>query len=157
MADCAFCAATEHVLFEDADIKAVLAPEPAVPGHTLVLPKQHVTIFEQVPDKIIGRLFSLANKVSSALFETMKVQGTNVFIENGVAAGQKIAHFAIHILPRKEGDGIDLQWQTRQLSEEEMATIELKLKEKPMVPQEPAKKQLAEDNYLWRSWNRRPG
>ena len=157
MAECPYCQAAEHPLFEDEEVRIILSPEPIVPGHVLVLPKQHFTILEQVPDKLIGKIFGLANKASNALFETLKAQGTNLFIRNGVAAGQSVAHFAVHVLPRKENDGVNLQWQPRQLSEEEMATVELKLKEKPIPPQEQVKSQPIEENYLWRSWNRRPG
>ena len=35
----------------------------------------------------------------------------------------------INIIPRQENDGINLQWKPKQLTEEEMSTVELKLKE----------------------------
>jgi hypothetical protein len=35
----------------------------------------------------------------------------------------------VHVIPRKENDGVNLQWKTKQLTEEEMSTVELKLKE----------------------------
>ena len=116
-------------VYEDDDVLAILDFNGANPGHTFVIPKEHVPIFEQMPSHLIGKLFNVANKVSSAIFETLKVQGTNIFVTNGVPAGQRVAHFMINIIPRKENDGINMQWQPRQLSEEEMSTIELKLKE----------------------------
>ncbi len=48
---------------------------------------------------------------------------------NGVPAGQTVAHFIIHVIPRLENDGVNLQWRPKQLTEEEMSTIELKIKE----------------------------
>ena len=84
---------------------------------------------EQVPDYEIEHLGVVANKISMALFESMRIQGTNIIIQNGVAAGQKIPHFILHIIPRIENDGLNLSWEPRQLSEEEMSTIELKLNE----------------------------
>ena len=35
----------------------------------------------------------------------------------------------INVIPRKENDGINLQWKPKQLTQEEMSTVELKLKE----------------------------
>lgn len=116
-------------IYEDDDILAILDFNGANPGHSFVIPKQHIPILEQTPSHLVGKLFNVANKISSAIFDTLKVQGTNIFVANGVPAGQKVAHFMINIIPRKENDGINIQWQPKQLSEEEMSTIELKIKE----------------------------
>ena len=116
-------------IYEDELVMAVLDVNGSNQGHCFVLPKNHYPIIEQVPDKEIGRLFQVSNKISSAIFESLGAQGTNIFIANGIPAGQTVAHFTINVIPRKENDGINLQWQPKQLSEEEMSTIELKLKE----------------------------
>lgn len=116
-------------VYEDELVMAVLDVNGANPGHCFVMPKNHYPIIEQVPDIEIGRLFQVSNKISSAIFESLGVQGTNIFVANGIPAGQTVAHFTINVIPRKENDGINLQWQPRQLSEEEMSTVELKLKE----------------------------
>ncbi len=116
-------------VYEDESVLAVLDVNGSNPGHCFVMPKNHYPIIEQVPDLEIGRLFNVSNKISSAIFESLGVQGTNIFVANGIPAGQTVAHFTINVIPRKENDGINLQWQPRQLSEEEMSTVELKLKE----------------------------
>jgi len=132
--DCVICSIIKgkfpsKKVYEDDDVLAVLDVNGALPGHCFVLPKEHYPIFEQVPDFIASKLFSVANKVSSAIFDALNAQGTNIFVTNGVAAGQTVAHFTINVIPRKENDGINLQWQPKQLSEEEISTVELKLKE----------------------------
>lgn len=116
-------------IFEDDLVMAVLDVNGANPGHCFVMPKNHYTIIEQVPDIETGRLFQVSNKISTAIFEGLGVQGTNIFVANGIPAGQTVAHFAINVVPRKENDGINLQWQPKQLTEEEMSTVELKLKD----------------------------
>lgn len=116
-------------VYEDELVVAVLDVNGANPGHCFVMPKTHYPIIEQVPDAEIGRLFQVSNKISSAIFESLGAQGTNIFVANGVPAGQTVAHFTINVIPRKENDGINLLWQPKQLSEEEMSTIELKMKE----------------------------
>lgn len=116
-------------IYEDELVMAVLDVNGSNPGHCFVMPKNHYPIIEQVPDAEIGKLFQVSNKISTAIFESLGVQGTNIFVANGIPAGQTVAHFTINIIPRKENDGINLQWQPRQLSEEEMSTVELKLKD----------------------------
>ena len=116
-------------VYEDELVMAVLDVNGANPGHCFVMPKNHYPIIEQVPDSEIGRLFQVSNKMSSAIFESLGAQGTNIFVANGIPEGQTVAHFTINVIPRKENDGVNLQWQPKQLSEEEMSTVELKLKE----------------------------
>ena len=116
-------------IYEDDLTLAVLDVNGANAGHCFVMPKNHYPIIEQVPDIEIGRLFQVSNKLSSAIFESLGAQGTNIFVANGIPAGQTVAHFTINVIPRKENDGVNLQWPPKQLSEEEMSTVELKLKE----------------------------
>ena len=116
-------------IYEDERSMAVLDVNGANPGHCFVIPKNHYPIIEQVPDNEVGHLFVVSNKISSAIFESLGAQGTNIFVANGIPAGQAVAHFIINVIPRKENDGINLQWQPKQLSEEEISTVELKLKE----------------------------
>ncbi len=133
-----------YKVYEDEISIAALDFNGANPGHCFIIPKNHYPIIEQVPDGELGHLFSVANKVSSAIFEGLKVQGTNVFVANGIPAGQTVAHFMINIIPRKENDGINLQWSPKQMSEEEMSTVELKLKEnmQGMAVESPEKKEM---------------
>ncbi|MBW2966359.1 HIT family protein [Candidatus Woesearchaeota archaeon] len=131
---CVFCQAVKgktklEVVYEDEKIIAALHPRPASKGHLIVFSKTHYNIVEQIPDYEIGDIFKKINKLSVAAFEGVKSQGTNIIIQNGVAAGQEIPHVCIHIIPRNENDGINFQWQPKQLTQEEMSTVELTLKQ----------------------------
>jgi len=117
------------LLYEDSDIVALLAPKPTSVGHVYVVPKKHTPILEQIPDHVIGNMFAKANKISMASFESLGVQGTNLLIQNGLPAGQHHSHCILHVIPRKEGDGLNLMWQPKQLTEEEMSTAEIQIKE----------------------------
>lgn len=132
MADCEFCEMIKqkkNIIYEDDQIFVMHAPKPASIGHVLVLPKEHVMIIEQMHDYTVAEIFQKINKISTAVFESLGAHGTNIIVQNGVAAGQNCSHLMIHVIARREGDGIDFTWQPRQLSEEEMSTVELKLKE----------------------------
>ena len=157
-------------IYEDDEILVFLDVNGANPGHCFVVPKQHYPIMEQIPDQFIAKLFSISNKVSMAIFDELGAQGTNIFVTNGISAGQKVAHFMINVVPRQENDGVNLQWQPRQLSQEEMSTVELKLKEeaehvggfetddKPTEKLESDQSEVVsgEDNFLVRSLRRIP-
>ena len=119
----------EFKIYEDNEVAAFLEEKPAVPGQITLLPKKHFPILEQLTDKLIGHILVISNKLSSALFDSIGCHGTNILINNGIAAGQKHSHFSLNIVPRTENDNIDLEWQPKQLSEEEISTTELKLKE----------------------------
>ncbi|MEE9525508.1 MAG: HIT family protein [Candidatus Woesearchaeota archaeon] len=135
MADkCLLCNTVEgktelEKVYEDKEVVAVVHPKGAALGHVLIFPKKHYQIFEQIPDYEVEHLFSVVNKISIAVFEALGAAGTNIILQNGVAAGQEIPHVVVHIIPRSEGDDIDFQWESKQLTQEEMSSVELKLKE----------------------------
>jgi histidine triad (HIT) family protein len=91
---CIFCQivsgkVASRKIYEDDVCIAVLDINPANPGHALIMPKEHYSIM-----------------ISTAVLRGLKADGTNIFIANGAAAGQKAPHFMIHLIPRRENDGI---------------------------------------------------
>ena len=132
MTECEFCEIIKkklNMVYEDEQVYVMHSPKPAVPGHLLVLPRNHYMIIEQIPDYEVASIFEKVNKISIAVFEAIGAHGTNIMLQNGVAAGQKNSHLMIHIIPRRENDGLDFNWPPKSLSEEEMSTIELKIKD----------------------------
>jgi len=93
-------------IYEDDKCVALMDINPAAIGHVLLLPKEHYSIMPQIPDSEIGRLFVVAKHLSQSLLRKLKSEGTNIFVANGLVAGQKAQHFMLHIIPRKEGDEI---------------------------------------------------
>lgn len=91
-------------VYEDHSCLAVLDINPATRGHLLLLPKEHYAIMPQVPQKELEHLFSISKLLSRLQLRALRVSGTNIFIANGPAAGQRAQHFMIHLLPRKDGD-----------------------------------------------------
>lgn len=108
---CIFChiisgKISSRKIYEDDKCIAVLDINPANPGHTLILPKEHYTIMPMMPEQDIAHLFMIAKKISTAQIRSLNADGTNIFMANGAAAGQKAPHFMIHVIPRKDNDGI---------------------------------------------------
>ncbi len=109
----------DDVVYEDDQVIAVIKDLAPLPGTVSIFPKEHLTILELASESLTGHLFKIANKLSIALFESLGVQGTNIIVQNGTAGGQKVPHFSVDIIPRKENDGLDLQWKPLQLMEGE--------------------------------------
>lgn len=139
MPDCVFCELQKdksRILYENEQAAMMIHPEPIAKGHILIMTKDHIPILEQLSDNLASQLFILANKASIAQFEALRVLGTNILIENGLGAGQNVAHFSISVIPRSENDGIDFNWSPKMLTEEQISTVEMSLKEQLEKPEE---------------------
>lgn len=128
MADCDICKVMEnkeafHIIYEDEVCFALLHESPAVPGHTLVIPKKHATIVEELDDEIVSHIFVVCNKISTILFDKLGAQGTNLILNNGHDAGQELPHVVVHVLPRKEGDKLDFEWSAKQTTEPALSSM----------------------------------
>lgn len=132
MSDCLFCdliAKKANALLETEHSFVMLSPEPATAGHVVIVPKKHAPILELCPDFVVGDMFKIAQKVQKSVIETLGAQGTNVLVQNGVASGQHHNHAMIHILPRFEGDNLQLGWNPKQATPDSLAKSESKIKE----------------------------
>ncbi len=130
--DCLLCSVinnkvTARKVYEDKEVLAILHPTPASAGHILLMPKDHNAIFEQISEFVTARLFQVTNKLSSIIFESLQMEGTNIIINNGISAGQKWPHLTINLIPRRTGDNLNFQWSNKQFKDDDMSTAELKL------------------------------
>ena len=159
----------KNAVYEDELVIAVLNEKPSTGGHLMLLPKQHFTIIEQIPDETVSHLFTVANKLSVACFDTLGAQGTNILIQNGVAAGQKSSHASVHIVPRVENDGLNMQWNPIKVSEEELKGVQMSIEselenkeeKKEEIKEEVKKEEVIEEipeeeNYLLKQLERIP-
>jgi histidine triad (HIT) family protein len=111
-------------IYEDGKCTAILDINPANPGHILLLPKEHYSVMPQIPEEDIGHLFMVSKALSNAMLKGLKAAGTNIFVANGVAAGQKAQHFMIHVIPRKDKDNITaFNIPQRQIPDSDLETI----------------------------------
>lgn len=136
-------------VYEDDICQAILDVNPAAKGHLLLVPKEHYAIMPQVPDKVIGHLFTISKKLSQVMLKALKVSGTNVFIANGPAAGQRSQHFLLHIIPRVEGDGI-LELSEKLIEKEMQQKVKTAVKDKllALLGKKPAAKKVVEPEVL---------
>lgn len=127
--NCIFCQIAKGIvnskkIYEDDKVIAILDINPANPGHTLILPKEHYMILPQIPEELISYIFIIAKGISNALLKALGATGTNIFLANGAGAGQRAPHFMVHIIPRIENDGIKcFNLPELRISEEELDKI----------------------------------
>ncbi len=117
-------------VYEDERCFAILDINPANIGHLLLLPKEHYAIMPQVPEADIAHLFTVSKYLSQALLRGIGAQGTNIFIANGAAAGQRAQHFMLHVIPRLEGDGVGLELVQKEIKEEFLLKLKALLENK---------------------------
>lgn len=110
-------------IFENSEFKVMLDRFPGTPGHTLIIPKEHVEdIFELEPEKA-GRLFQLATQIAQVMKKEFKLEGMNILQNNGTCAGQTVFHFHLHLIPRHEGDSVTFKWKSTEPTMEELENI----------------------------------
>lgn len=114
-------------VYEDERAVAILDINPANPGHVLLLTKEHYSIMPQLPDDEVAHIFMVAKSLSNSMLRGIEVQGTNIIVANGVAAGQRAQHFMAHVIPRKENDGINFVLPQNPMQQNEIEIVGDKL------------------------------
>jgi len=71
----------------------------------------------------INHIWNVANSIGKKLLEVVSAEGVNFFAANGEAAGQRVGHFLIHIIPRFKEDGVNFGWNPKKISEEDYNLI----------------------------------
>lgn len=125
---CIFCQIVDgkvqsKKVYEDEHVIAILDVNPANPGHTLIMPREHYSIMPQIPDEEIGHIFNVVKALSNTSLRALEVQGSNIIVANGVAAGQRAQHFMVHLIPRKENDNLDFEIPQKNIPEKELQKI----------------------------------
>ncbi|WP_414045102.1 HIT family protein [Macrococcus equi] len=127
MEDCIFCSIINdpkdsYVLYEDELTMVILDIANDVDGHSLVIPKQHYDNILDLDSEILNAIMKTVQKMSSHFIENLNYKGVNLLNANGSAADQSVNHFHIHLIPRRNNDGIDAwpQFEGSKVTLEEM-------------------------------------
>jgi diadenosine tetraphosphate (Ap4A) HIT family hydrolase len=104
--DCPFCKAPSHALVGENDLAFALRDKfPVRPLHTLIIPKRHAPDIFETTNEEREALHGLALACRAAISrEDPSVEGFNFGSNVGAAAGQKIFHAHLHLIPRRIGD-----------------------------------------------------
>lgn len=112
MNDCIFCKIISgeipsYKIYEDDKVYAFLDISCDSYGHTLVIPKNHCTNVLDCNSGDFQAVMAAVQKISRHFVDDCGFDGVNVLNASGKAAQQSVFHLHFHVIPRKEGDGLD--------------------------------------------------
>lgn len=101
---------------------AFFPPEPATPGHTLVIPREHVPDVWGLDKALGGDLMSAVVGVGRAIQAGIQPapEGMNLISSSGSAAEQTVFHVHLHVVPRWRRDRIGRIWPPKRRMNEEL-------------------------------------
>ena len=110
MSDCPFCViATDptqgEILAAETHTYALKPLGPVTEGHTLIIPREHVTDFTDNPS------VAASTMKFAAWYAKENIPGpVNLITSKGVEATQSVFHLHLHLVPRRKDDGLALPW-----------------------------------------------
>ena len=105
MTPCPFCEHDPGRILAESDVAvAIQDAYPVTEGHTLVVPRQHVTSVYRLSSTDQSALWVMVGRVRNLLVQRYAPAGFNIAVNDGAAAGQTIDHARIHLIPRSLGD-----------------------------------------------------
>ena len=130
--NCLFCRIVSGelpatVVYEDENAVAFLDHRPLFPGHTLLVPREHVETLGELPSKLVEPYFKAAQLLARAVESGLEAEGTFVAMNNRVS--QSVPHLHVHIVPRVRKDGLKgFFWpRTKYKGEDEMKVVQSKI------------------------------
>jgi histidine triad (HIT) family protein len=84
--------------------------KPATPGHTLVIPRQHVADLWSANESLAGDLMAAVVRVGRAIQTALTPEGMNLISSSGEVAEQTVYHLHLHVVPRWRRDGFGDIW-----------------------------------------------
>ena len=106
---CPFCAiaageTAAHAVYEDAATLAFLDRTPIFPGHVLLIPRAHVETIYDADEATVTALALSSRRLAIAVTRAMAADG--VFIAQNNVISQSVPHLHVHVIPRRQGDGL---------------------------------------------------
>lgn len=143
---CPFCLMAEGKIkttnvYEDDLFLGVLEINPANPGHTLLIPKKHITNVTELTLEEQQQFYDIARKLNSSVLQFS--EGSSIVLSSGKVTGVKFPHLMFNIIPRVAGDEVFLTWKPKKVTDEELSKFQKLImenfpkKQEPVVEQKP--------------------
>ena len=116
------------VVYEDEHTIAFMDAGQVNPGHVIVATRRQVQTILDLDDELAGALFRTAARVARAVDAAFHPEGITVLQANGPAGWQTVPHVHLHVLPRYQGDGVELSWPRKEPGIERLRELAARLR-----------------------------
>ncbi len=90
-----------HGVYEDDTMYAFLDIHPIRPGHVQIIPRQHYSYFDEMPEYLASRIVILGQRLAAVLKRMYAVPRVGFMFTGG-----DVAHCHAHVVPLVEGTDI---------------------------------------------------
>jgi bis(5'-adenosyl)-triphosphatase len=103
---CPFCnpKIRECVFLESGNFLAVYNIAPVLPGHSLIIPRDHITSFIALNQQQRTEFLETTTRAVRILLKAFHTDAFDLSVQEKPEAGQTIEHLHLHIVPRLKGD-----------------------------------------------------
>ena len=107
MEPCYFCecviagAAGWNFIARDEQVLILLNGRQYETGQCIVLPVRHAPTLLDLSDAEGAAVMRAANRLATAMVDAFSPDGVLLYQNNGVAVGQEVPHFHLHVVPRR--------------------------------------------------------
>jgi len=91
-------------ILETDDLLAFLDHRPLFRGHTLLVPKTHLTLLSDLPKELAGEFLQTAQRLERGIEDGLGAAGSMILVNNVVS--QSVPHLHLHVIPRNPKDGL---------------------------------------------------
>ena len=131
--DCLFCKIVagelpSEIVQEDEHTLAFMDINPWTRGHALVIPRNHSRNLYEVDEEDLRRTAAGAKRLARRMRDALGCDGVNLLNASEPAAWQTVFHFHIHVIPRYDGDPLQLPVRPRQAEQEELSQVASELR-----------------------------
>lgn len=134
MQPCVFCLILAgelpvSLVLDDDLVVAFLDIHPWNPGHTLVLPRRHVESFTDLSPLELEQLGRCGQRIAAAMKQGLEgCEAVTLSLADGAAAGQDVPHAHLHVVPRRQGDGLGWRAPSQLQDRETLDVIAVQLR-----------------------------
>ncbi len=126
--DCIFCKIVAgdlpaHKVQEDEHTIAFMDLNPWTRGHALVVPRRHSRNLYEVEDEDLEHAAVAAKRLAVTMRDRLRCDGVNLLNCCEAAAWQTVFHTHIHVIPRYDGDPLQLPVRPREAQQDELAAV----------------------------------
>lgn len=110
-------------IWQDDQCVGFLDISPLTYGHTLVVPRQEIDMWTDIPEDLNAHLYTVASRIGAAQVKTLGAARAGMMI-----AGYEIPHLHLHVFPTQSLADFDLSKVMREPDQDKMDDAATKLR-----------------------------